>query len=182
MPTLSFIPPFDLIWRVLAAPVRLATESSHPAFHADETIPDRFVGLGAGYTSHAISDDFLDLLYNREQFSSLLTAILLYAVDAGGDTNTVLTSETITSEAASSPIFDVTFFIGSRFASVNSLRHSRSDIGLTQSYSNTTRPLQTDADLNMWEYAGSLRFNLRKGAISPTPSSAIAGYGIAWRT
>ncbi len=177
LPTLSFIPPFDLAWRALAVPFRLATESSHPAFHADETIPDRFVGLGAGYTSHTISDDFLDLLYNRDQFRPMLGAILLYAVDAGGDTNTVLTSETVTSEAASSPVFDVTFFIGSRFASVNSLRNSHSDIGLTQSYSNTTRPLQTDADLNMWEYAGSLRFNLRKGSLQPY---AKLGYSWVW--
>ncbi len=177
LPTLSFIPPFDLAWRALAVPLRLTATSSHPAFHAEETIPDRFVGLGAGYTSHTIADDFLDLVYNREQFRPMVAAIVGYLVDAGVDTNSVLTSETLSSAAATSPIFDVTFFIGGRFASVNSLRHSRSNLDLTQTYSGTTRPLRTDAELSMWEYAGTLRFNLATRAIQPY---AKLGYSWVW--
>jgi hypothetical protein len=177
LPTISFIPPFDLAWRVLAAPVRLMTESSRPAFHADETIPDRFVGLGGGFAYHTIPDDFLDLLFNREQFASLVGGIVLYAIDAGGDSTSVLTSETVATDGASSPFADVTFFIGGRVASVNSLRHSVSALGVTQSYSGTTRPLKIESDLDMWEYAGTIRFNLLTGGLQPFVK---LGYSWVW--
>ena len=177
LPTWSFLPPFDLLWRGVAAPVRAVTENQTPRFFAGNDLPIRFLGLGAGVAVHDISDDFADLMINRDQFRPLVAAWLTFLLENGFDSTTTVVSDRTISDAATSPYYLATFFVGTRFVSENILRHSRSAVGYETRYSTIPTPLRIDAELNMWEYAGSLRFNALTGRIMPYGK---VGYGLSW--
>ena len=57
------------------------------------------------------------------------------------------------------------------------LRHSRTDVGSTLEFSDIPDPFEVRGELNFWEFAGSLRYNLFTGGLVPY---AKAGYGWSW--
>jgi len=175
-PSLSVLPPFSLLWWGAAAPARALLQDQPPHFYPHEEVPARFVGGEVAYTAHEIDDDFLDLLYNRDQFRDVLGAWLGYLVANGYDSTTTMVSDRVISEAAVSPSYEIDFHVGRRFVSENRLRHSRSTIGEDITYSNIA-PVILRAELNMWEYSGSLRYNFGDGRVVP---HARAGYGLSW--
>jgi hypothetical protein len=177
LPTISLLPPFDLVWRGLFAPLRLPLEARHPKFLPQEDIPFRFFGVGAGVTAHNITPDYLDLIYNTVQFNPLLLALAEYLIDNEIPPDAVaLPSEDFANDAWSAQ-YQVAFFVGKRFTSENTLRHARSALGSDLPFSGVEEPVPIRGDLNMWEYAGSLRYNVATGALQPYLK---AGYGLSW--
>jgi hypothetical protein len=47
-PTVAVLPPFDLVWRVVAAPVREVLGSQDPIFQTREHIPYRVLSVASG--------------------------------------------------------------------------------------------------------------------------------------
>jgi hypothetical protein len=175
-PTLAMLPPIDFLWRIVAAPFRAATQNQDPTFYPVERLPLRYVGLQVGYSHMAYSEEaYGELLVNEKQFDELLANLLLYPLISGTDSTTLDgLSEFV--EPGKSAFFLVSLYIGDRFVTENSLRHSRSDIGLIATYSDIP-PLDIRGDLNFWEYAGSFRYDLTTGAVRIFPQ---AGYGLSW--
>jgi hypothetical protein len=176
-PTLSYLPPFDLIYKGLLAPVRLVLEKNTPNFFARSELPTRFIGLQSGVAAHRIPEEFSLLLYNSEQVGPLLVGIVEHFISQDFDSTTTAVGDSpIEMDAAVSAYGQVNFFLGNRFVSENNLRHSRSGLKQQIDYTNID-PLVLTATLNMWEYYGSLRYNVLAGSIQPF---AKIGYGLSW--
>jgi hypothetical protein len=175
LPVISFLPPFDILWRLVAAPVRAATGSLDYMLYPGETIPFRFVGLNAGVTIQNLPDDYLDLLYNEEQFPEIIGGLLGHLVVQGADSTTVATGDVGEIETVVAPLFQLELYIG-KFVSTNALIHYRAALNNTTTFNNID-DFQIAADLNWWEYAGSLRYSFLTGAIQPY---AKGGYGLSW--
>ena len=175
-PTLLMLPPFDLLWNVGAAPIRLVTEENHPTFFPSGKIPSRFVGVSSGAAFHFVPDDFEALIYNREQFQSFYINLLLFLLVNGADSTTTATGSRSITETAVSPYYEIDFYVGSRFVSMNTLRHSRSLLGEELSFNNIP-PLRLEAELNFWEYSGTLRYNFGTDGFLPYGK---LGYGLSW--
>ncbi|MFQ5584837.1 MAG: hypothetical protein ACE5GL_10415, partial [Calditrichia bacterium] len=169
------LPPLDFLWRLVFYPFRKVVKHQQPVFYPNESIPFRFVGFSAGYSVQPLNDNFNALMINPEQLDEFIGRFLLHLIESGGDS---LTSPTITdlSENINSPVYQVVFFIGDRFTSENTLRHSRSRIGFRAEFNNIPDYTYT-SELNFWEYAGSIRYNLATSNIHPFLK---AGYGLSW--
>jgi hypothetical protein len=68
------------------------------------------------------------------------------------------------------------FYIGDRIVSENTINNSRSSLGMDYEYSNIP-DFKYRAELNLWEYAGSFRYNFNTSVIQPFIK---AGYGLSW--
>lgn len=175
-PTIAMFPPIDFLWRIVAAPVRAVVQDQDPTFYPVEQLPLRYVGLGVGYSHMNYPvDAYSELLFNERQFPELLTTLVEYERDNGTDSTTVTDLFDVV-EPGQSAFFLVSLYIGDHFVTENSIRHSRSDIGVTATYSDLP-PLDFRGDLNFWEYAGSFRYDLTSGAFRLFPQ---AGYGLSW--
>ncbi len=172
-PILANIPPFDLGWRILAVPFRAFIKRENPTFYSTETIPFRFIGFSTGVSMQKIPEEFVYLGFNQTQFDEIKER--LNALDP--QLEFVDTKEILIHENAVGPMFQVVFFMGKRFISENTLRHSRSTLGEDISLTNRADPFKIRGELNMWEYAGSLRYNLATGNIQPFVKG---GYGLSW--
>ncbi|RKH80392.1 hypothetical protein D7X99_22255 [Corallococcus sp. AB032C] len=78
---------------------------------------------------------------------------------------------------AVSVMLKVSFYLGDKFTSENTLFHSRSTLGLDVPLSDGMSVFQLRTKLDMWEYAGSLRYNFLRGGFQPY---AKVGYGLTW--
>jgi hypothetical protein len=176
VPTIAMLPPIDFLWRVVAAPFRAATQNQDPTFYPVRKLPLRYLGLEVGYSHMDYpAQSYGELLVNEKQFDELLVNLLLYPAIEGSDSTTITgLSEFV--EPGRSAFFLVSLYIGDRFVTENALRHSRSDIGVTATYSDIP-PLDVRGDLNFWEYAGSFRYDLTSGPLRVFPR---AGYGLSW--
>lgn len=171
----AVLPPIDVIWPIPSAVASAVTRRQDPTFYPQDRLPARFLGLGAGVSRMRIPTDFLDLAINDPQFDEVLGSILDYIL-ANGDSTSQVIDEGEIMDVASAPYGTLTFFLGSRFASENMLRHSRSAVGLRIQFDNIDQPYALDGDVNLWEYAGSLRYNLTTGNLQLYPK---AGYGVS---
>ncbi|MGW8281664.1 MAG: hypothetical protein ACWGON_00070, partial [Gemmatimonadota bacterium] len=175
-PTIAMLPPIDFLWRIVAAPVRAVTQDQDPTFYPVERLPLRYLGLEIGYSRMDYpSSEYSELLINNEQFDELLASLIFYPL-INGTESTTLSDLSEVVDPGQSAFFLVSLYIGDHFVTENSLRHSRSDIGLTATYSDIP-PLDIVGDLNFWEYAGSFRYDLTSGALRVFPK---AGYGLSW--
>jgi len=175
-PTIAMLPPIDFLWRIVAAPFRTAMQNQDPTFYPEERLPLRYLGLEVGYSHMSYPEEaYGELLINERQFDEILANLLLYPLINGSD-STALEDLPDVVEPGTSAFFLVSLYIGDRFVTENSLRHSRSDIGFTAKYSDIP-PLEVRGDLNFWEYAGSFRYDLTTGALRVFPR---AGYGLSW--
>jgi hypothetical protein len=130
-----------------------------------------------------MSNDFTLLFFNRLQFNEIQSLV----VGAGLDTTLVFVgfSDLQEADAATGPEFRFSIFLGDRLVTENSIRHSRSPVtngGFTIATDPSGGPPTAElfwikADLNMWEYAGTLRYNLATKAVQPFLK---AGYGLSW--
>ena len=80
-------------------------------------------------------------------------------------------------ENAVSLVFGWDFYLGNRWVTQNSLRHSRTDLGLDLPGLSASQPFEVRGQLNLWEYAGSLRYNVFTGHVMPFVK---VGYGLSW--
>lgn len=172
-PTLANLPPFDLMWRVVAAPFRIAVKRQNPTFYSKETIPFRFVGISGGVSIQTIPEEFVFLGYNEAQLTEIDE--ILEAIDPGHSQSNL--GSTLIHERAVGGMFQVVFFMGKHFVSENTIRHSRSTVGEDVPLLIRADPLNIRGELNLWEYAGSLRYNLATGNFQPFLK---AGYGLSW--
>ena len=176
LPVISFLPPFDVLWRVVAAPVRVAATTLDPTMYPRETIPYRFIGLDGGVSLQDISTDYQELFFNPDQIDGILIGLITHIVEQGGDSTTVTTGSTQTIDVPAAPLFRLQLFIGDRFTSTNSLLHFRSSMNYGLQFSNID-DFTLSGDLNWWEYVGSLRYSLATGSIQPYLKG---GYGLSW--
>ena len=177
LPVLSFLPPFDLLWRLVAAPFRALLGDLDPTLYPQESIPFRFVGLNGGVTVQDIPDDYFQLLLNPEQLDGILIRLVEYLIENGADSTTAVLSSTGFADDAVTPLFQVQLFIGDRFSTTNTIRRSRSKLGSTIEFSGIDDPFVLDSELNLWEYYGSLRYSVLTGGIQPYFKG---GYGLSW--
>jgi len=120
--------------------------------------------------------DVSDLWFGKRQFEEFIGRLLLYIIENGSE-NTEVFGEDVVVEHAVAPFYEISFFIGNRFSSQNMVRHSRSDVRAVFSFNDIPEDLILDGDFTMWEYAGSMRYNLFTGNLQPY---AKAGYGLSW--
>jgi hypothetical protein len=94
----------------------------------------------------------------------------------GGDSTTTATSSSEFKDDDFAPAYQVAFYIGDRFVTENTLRHSITQYGFTVNFSNIPSYTYT-ADINFWEFSGSLRYNLTTSNLKPYIKG---GYGWSW--
>lgn len=169
LPTLAVMPPFDFAWRVAFAPPRWALQLQRPTFFPKETIPFRHFGLATGASFSFLSNDFALLFTAPAQFDELRRFI------AATDTLSTTANEHAENDAATIGKFN--FYLGKRMVSENMVRHLTSITGFDIQQLALGRAVPVRADLEMWEYAGSLRYNLFPGRLQPFVK---AGYGLSW--
>lgn len=176
VPVLSFLPPFDLLWRVVAAPARVVVSDLSPTMYPRETIPLRFVGLDAGVSLQTVPDAYHELFFNPDQTGSIAAALIQHFLDQGVDSTTAVMSSRESIESVTAPLFRIQLFIGGKFTTTNSLVHFRSRLSTHFEFTNID-DFTLAGELNWWEYMGSLRYSILSGSIQPYIKG---GYGLSW--
>lgn len=158
---LTTLPPLDVVFTLGLLPFRAALGGNRPIFYPAERVPFRFVSAGAGYSNQFLdADEWVPLFGNSQQLTEIRAAVT--ALDpAGGD------SEAIFADDASSAVYDLNFHLGDRFVTENSLRHSKSSLGIDVALATRPDPAPVRGTLEMWEYAGSVRYNLASRGFQP---------------
>jgi hypothetical protein len=174
IPTLVTLPPFDIAYRLLTAPVRAADRHSYPAFFRSEDVPFRFVGVTMGVSAFRPPDAFLNLAGFPETAAPFLERVLALA----GQTDSVMIDVINPATDRVSPrYYGVTLFLGRRFTSENTLRHSIGGVRADVTVSTLPGRFPLSLNLDMWEYTGSVRYNLASGNLQPFVKG---GYGLSW--
>jgi len=159
LPLLSNVPPFDFAWRVVAAPFRAALKTTVPTFYTRENIPFRFVGFAGGVDYQIFPEEYFALLFHPEQYVDIYNNVI--ELDPALDS--VSTNIEIDVKNSFAPKFGVNLYLGKHFVTENAIRHSRSEIAVDISLTNRPEPYKLRADMNFWEYIGSLRYNITTG-------------------
>jgi hypothetical protein len=168
-PTLSLLPPFDLLRHILSLPSRAFRRHRGPTFFPKDRIPFRVVGISVGVSTNYLGDDFEGLLLLPDQAADIDSII------RRTDSVTIKQSATITKAVATYGALHL--YIGHRFVSENSLRHSHAALEVDFVLPSRGRAGAVTGDLDMWEYTGSLRYNLLTEAVQPF---VLFGYGLSW--
>jgi hypothetical protein len=169
LPVLATLPPIDFAWRLLAYPFRQVLGSNEPVYFPSESIPSRFVGLGTNFNAMSFNKETAALLLNGEP--GLETLVSLALADTSG-----IVASSAALDHATALTWQVNLYLGSRFATQNTLLHSRSRLALTAKYGSGAEHV-AESELNLWEYSGSLRYNLKDGSLRPYLK---LGYGWTW--
>jgi hypothetical protein len=166
------LPPFDLLYKGILHPVRAALPPPAAPIFAPVT-PENFrvFGIGAGVSTHFLSDEWAFLLFNEKQFPSLFAGLSAAGLDTTSfDATAVVGNST-------SPVYQVISVLGPRFITQNSIRYSTSVLGADFSNTSTPLVLPVRGTLKFWEYAGSVRYNLLTRAVQPYVK---LGFGLSW--
>jgi len=174
IPTLVTLPPFDIAYRLLTAPVRAAGHHSYPAFFGSEDVPFRFIGVTMGVSSFHIPEAFLNVAGFPETASPFLAKVLALVPAPDSVQIDVINP---TTDRVSPRYYGVTLFLGRRFTSENTIRHSNGAVRADVTVSSLPGRFPLALNLDMWEYAGSVRYNIAAGALQPF---IRAGYGLSW--
>jgi hypothetical protein len=166
------VPPIDLIWRVAALPVRAVVGNRQPVFTPARQLPRRSMSLEAGVTTMLGDEDLTLLLSNRDQIVEIAVLLALTLPEGSEIVDLQPVAET-----ATAPYFTVSFHLGDRFTSENSLANVHSRLGWNILASGVSGPIEVRGDLNLWEYQGTFRFNLSRSAFKPYVK---LGYGLTW--
>src|SRR2546421_240230 len=170
LPTLVTLPPFDLVYRLATAPLRAGKRHGHPAFYGSEDVPFRFIGASVGVSSYTVPTEFLNLLAFPEVSVPFLNQV--FALAGTDSFNVSVNAPEV--ERVSPPYYGISLFLGRRFVSENTVRHSLGTMRGGVAISSVPGLFPLSARLDMWEYAGSLRYNIAQGALQPFVK---AGYG-----
>lgn len=169
LPTLSILPPFDFSWRVLLLPARAPVQSRSPTFFPRDRIPFRLVGVGGGLSVSILPDNFT-LLFTEP---GLFDQIQGFIDSRPGET--VVVNEG--ASAAVAPVGRMQFHLGKHLVSENVIRRINGRVRFDIEERGTGQTTPVRADLELWEYAGSLRYNVLTGGFQPY---VRGGYGISW--
>src|SRR5438067_233448 len=165
--------PPELVYRLVTAPIRARNRHAHPAFYGSEDVPFRFIGATVGVSSYTVPTEFLNLLAFPELSVPFLNQMFALA---GTDSFTASVNAPAV-ERVSAPYYGISLFLGRRFVSENTLRHSTGAMRGDVAISSLPGLFPLTARLDMWEYTGSLRYNIAQGGLQPFVK---AGYGRSW--
>ncbi|MCP3104693.1 hypothetical protein LZ198_38095 [Myxococcus sp. K15C18031901] len=168
------LPPLDFVYRVLGLPVRAAVEKHEPVYTPATSLPRRRMSVEAGLSIQLLDSDFAALLLNDRQFAEWGPQLL--AADPSVEGSAAAFVRPVVDTAVSATL-KVSFYLGNHFTSENTLLHSRSTLGLDVPLANGLSTFQVRTRLDMWEYAGSIRYNLLPGGFQPYVK---VGYGLTW--
>jgi len=174
-PVLFNLPPLDFLTRLGTYPVKLAFSRRDPVYYPKEQVPYRFVGLSTGISIQTMDENFNVMALNPEQYDEFIGRLLVHLL-TGSDSTTVATKATESRDKPISMFFQVPFYIGEKFVSENTVRNIHANFGIHLEFNNIP-PYAYDAEINYWEYAGSLRYNLSASRIQPFVKG---GYGWSW--
>jgi len=169
LPVLASIPPLDFAWRLGAYPVRAVLQTNDPVYFPSEAIPTRFVGFNAGASRLNFNEEVGLLLLDGEPGLELLGLLGAMAPDGFDEIS-------LDKEDPLAWWWQVNLYLGKAFGTQNTLLHSRSRLGMDVGITNGA-PARVDAEFNLWEYAGSFRFNILRGGWQPYVK---LGYGWTW--
>ncbi|WP_408889302.1 hypothetical protein ACJ2CR_35615 [Myxococcus faecalis] len=168
------LPPFDFVYRVLGLPVRAVVEKHEPVYTPQAKLPRRRASVEAGVSVGLLDKDFAGLLLNDRQLAEWAPQLL--ALDPSIENASSDFIQPVVDTAVSATL-KVSFYLGDRFTSENTLLHSRSTVGLDVPLADRQTLFQLRSKLNMWEYAGSIRYNILPGGFQPYVK---LGYGLTW--
>jgi hypothetical protein len=137
VPTITLLPPVDLVLLVVGTPIALLTQQS-PTYLAADEVPFRFLGL------EGFEDD---------------------VVSTGSDI-----------QESTSPYVRVSIPLGRKFVSENAYWSHRAGM-IVDVLDAEGRRSDVTSDIKLWEYSGSLRFNVASGGFQPYGK---LGYGWSW--
>ncbi|TQF11500.1 hypothetical protein FJV41_33905 [Myxococcus llanfairpwllgwyngyllgogerychwyrndrobwllllantysiliogogogochensis] len=168
------LPPFDFLYRVVGLPIRALVENHEPVYTPQKQLPRRRVSVEAGISIGLLDEDFAALLLNDRQLAEWGPQLL--ALDPTISEQPSRFIQPVV-DTAISPTLKVSFYLGDRFTSENTLLHSRSDVGIDVPLAGEESLFRLRAKLNLWEYAGSIRYNILPGGFQPYVK---VGYGLTW--
>jgi len=174
LPTLVTLPPFDIVYRLVTAPFHATNSHAYPAFYESEHVPFRFIGAQVGVSSVTVPKAFLNLAGFPEIGVPFLEQVIALA---GPDSSFSASVSTPEVQRVSAPTYGISLFLGRRFASENTLRYSNGAMHADVSISSIAGLFPISVNLEMWEYTGSLRYNLALGGVQPFVK---VGYGRSW--
>jgi hypothetical protein len=88
-----------------------------------------------------------------------------------------VTAKNIDSANATAFVLELDFSLGGHFMTENAIRHSTSDLNVDVFIPGRTDTPSIRGTLNLWEYAGDIRYNLLTGRFLPYVK---LGYGNTW--
>jgi hypothetical protein len=145
-------------------------------YYPKDRVPFRFVGLSSGASLQRLDEDFAALALNAQQFDEFLFRFVEHLLLSGSDGTTVVTGGEDILDDPIVPFVQIPFYIGGRFTSENTLRNVRSTFGVRVDFNNIPS-YRYSAELNLWEYAGSIRYSLTSSRLQPFVKG---GYGWIW--
>jgi hypothetical protein len=169
--TLSILPPIDFLWRVVAAPIRAIAKKPIPVFFPTENVPFRFLGLGVGFAGETVPDD-----YNLLFLDSTIAVPIFERPILQGDTGFVGLGSAL-HESTVTMTFGGSLYLGKRLVTTSTIRNAKHDMGFDLLLLPSQDTYQVRGTLNLWEYAGSIRYNLKTKAVQPYVK---VGYGLSW--
>jgi hypothetical protein len=169
LPMVAALPPIDILWRLGAYPVRALLQRNDPVFYPADRIPSRFVGLTGGMRNLSFNEESAALLVNGDPGIELILLLALQEPDG------IVKSIPTVSESKAW-WWQVNFYMGRRLTTQNTLLHARNDMGFDL-VGGSGAEHRIDGELNLWEYAGSFRYNLGTGSFRPYLK---LGYGWTW--
>jgi hypothetical protein len=167
-PTLVLLPPIDLAWQLIGPPLQALFGGLDPVFYPTDQVPVRFLGVVGGATIQFFPEDYVGLFINEDQASAILQALAAIGP--------IVIGQTLLADPGVGPWVGIDFYVGDRFSSRNTLRHTNSTVGADFRFLNG-QTSQLRGDLDFWEYAGTLRWNLLTRKILPYVQG---GYGSSW--
>ena len=170
VPVFTILPPFDILFRLVAAPVRIIASDQQPSFVDKEDIPFRFLSVLGGVTTQNMGDEFTNLLLADNLIPQIISALAL-----SDSTDVIETGSQV--DQAVAPYLGISFQVGKTFTSENTLWNLDSPLYIDLKDTDTGRNSRVSSRLNMWEWAGSLRYNLSSGRFQPYGK---VGYGVSW--
>jgi hypothetical protein len=168
-PLLVTLPPLDLAYRLIITPLRRLGRCNNPTFFTGEHLPFRVAGGTFGFSINDLPDEYARLFFFQQQSTDIRAAL------AARDTGT--TNSGVSVSAARGVYGQLILYLGRQFASENLLRHSRSDLTVTEFAPTLGRDIPLHGTLSFYEYAGSLRYNFRTEGVQPFVK---LGYGLTW--
>ena len=172
VPTIQNLPPFSLVTRMLNLSVN-GFGSRKPVFYPKKTVPFRFAGISFGIFQQKIPGFLTSLTYSPEQIREIQSRI--EQIDPGYYAHPQ--NKRYITEGMKGVMFQLNFNLGMRLVSENTLRYSCALMGEDIDVKNRMEPFKIRTTLNLWEYTGSFRYNLKSGKFQPYVK---VGYGWTW--
>jgi hypothetical protein len=168
---LTVLPPLDLLYRLVWRPIRaLFPGGLSPVYVPQAPVQHRVVGIALGGALGSLPSHMGAIFLNSAQVGSINDR--LNATNVTGELNVITTSG-----ASFAPSFQVQFYMTPRLVTQNTFRFSRSTIRLDALSPETGESARIDGTVQLFEWAGSLRFNLFTGRVEPFVK---LGYGYSW--